>query len=121
MSVPLVAEYVGVVSYRRNHDRPDTFVATWYSTRTNEPRLGSGLAQGDTTSKGFCGVHEIRYYEPNGEPAGVPFELTVEPNGEIRDLTCRYQGRVIFKGIGIETSDQLIASYWRLTTPLPAG
>jgi hypothetical protein len=117
MAGPLIpvggGDIVGVGLYRLNKDRPNTFVATWYSTNADQPLLGSGLGYGNTAN-GFCGVHEIRYYRPNGEPTEVPFELTIKPLGEVRELLWTHQGKPCFKGVGIEIGDQLIVSYWRV-------
>ncbi len=114
MKGKLQADFIGIVCYRISRDRPGTFLATWYSTRTDEPALGTGVARGDT-SRGFCGVHQIRYHEPDGAPAGTgePYELTIVPQGEARELTWRRHGAVAYRGIGIESGDQLVASYWR--------
>jgi hypothetical protein len=114
MTGKIVADFVGIVSYRISPDRPNSFLATWYSTRTEEFALGTGVARGDT-SNGFCGVHEIRYFEPNGEPAGIgqPYELTITKKGEVRDMSWRRDGKVVLIGVGIETGDQLVATYWR--------
>ena len=43
-----MTKMIGVGSYRLNKDRPNAFVATWYSTNLPEPQLGSiGIAMGD--------------------------------------------------------------------------
>ena len=113
MAGPLGADIIGVGSYRLSKDRPNTFVATWYSTNADKPLLGSGLGYGNTAN-GFCGVHEIRYYRPNGELTEVPFEMTIKPLGEARELLWTHQGKPCSEGVGIEIGDQLIVSYWRL-------
>lgn len=105
------AEFVGIISYRVSQDSPNTFVGTWYSTLTSEPALGIGIGRGDT-SKGFSGEHCISYYHPDGSLAGGPYDLRVVKTGEMRELTWWRGDTAIFKGIGIETADQLIASYW---------
>jgi hypothetical protein len=116
MSEKIVADFIGITSYRMSQDRPNCFLSTWYSTRTGEPKvLGTGVARGDT-SNGFCGVFEIRYYEPDGEPASRiprPYELTITRQDEVRNMTWRRDGKTVLVGIGIEIGDQLIASYWR--------
>jgi hypothetical protein len=106
---------VGVGLYRLSKDRPNTFVATWYSTNAAEPLLGSGLGHGHTAN-GFCGVHRIRYYRPDGELSEVPFDLAITAVGEVRELLWSHQGKPCFKGVGIETGDQLIMSYWRVSS-----
>jgi hypothetical protein len=113
MAGALGADMVGVGLYRLNKDRPNTFVATWYSTNADKPLLGSGLGYGDV-SNGFCGIHQIRYYRPDGELSEVPFEVTIKPVGEVRELTWSHQGQPCFEGVGIEIGDQLVVSYWRV-------
>lgn len=110
------AEYIGIVSYRKSLDRPNTFLATYYSTRTEDTALGTGIARGDS-SEGYLGHHEIRYYEPDGAPAGrgEPYQLTITELGEVRDMTWTQDGETIFRGIGIEAGDQLVATYWRVS------
>jgi hypothetical protein len=97
--------------YRLSKDRPNSFVATWYATNAEKPLLGSGLGHGNTAN-GFCGVHQIRYYRPDGELSEVPFDLTIKAVGEVRELLWTHQGKRRFKGVGIEIGDQLIVSYW---------
>lgn len=107
----IVANFIGIVSYRISKDNPNAFLATYYSNRTDGSALGSGFARGDT-SNGFCGVHEIRYYEPSGASPSVAYELTITREGEVRNMVWKHEGKVIFIGFGIETGDQLIATYW---------
>lgn len=118
MSARLVADFIGITSYRMNPDDPNCFISTWYSTRTGDSGLlGIGVARGDT-SNGFCGVFEVQYYEPNNQFAsGVarPYELTITRKGQMRDMKWRRDGQVVLEGIGIESGDQLVASYWRPT------
>jgi hypothetical protein len=114
MAEKIVADFIGITSYRMSPDRPNCFYSTWISTRLEKPELGSGIARGDTAD-GFCGVFEVQYYEPWGETAIRPYELTVTKNGEVRDLKWRRDGKVVLVGIGIELGEQMIASYWRPT------
>jgi hypothetical protein len=41
----------------------------------------------------------------------VPLVLTIKAVGEVRELTWSHQGKARFKGIRIESGDQLVMTY----------
>lgn len=114
---PVNAAFIGIVIYRRSPDKPKTFLATWYSTRTSETALGTGVAHAAGAVDGFLGDHVINYYEPDGQLAGGPYNLSIRAVGEVREMVWTQDGSEIFRGVGIETGDQLVASYWLVYVP----
>jgi len=113
---PANAASAGVVACRLSSDEPGTFLATLYSTRTNEPAVGTGVARGET-AKGFVGEHRIAYHNSTGVLAGGPFDLRIKRAGDTREMSWRPDGVEMFRGVGIETGDQLVAAYWFLAPP----
>jgi hypothetical protein len=110
------AASAGVVTYRMSPDEPGTFLATWYATRSDDPAVGTGVAHGDT-AQGFVGEHRVTYYDPSGALSGGPFDLSIKRAGDIREMSWRRDGVEVFRGVGIETGDQLVAAYWFLAPP----
>jgi hypothetical protein len=114
---PVNAAFLGMVIYRKSQDKPKTFLATWYSTRTSDTALGTGVAHAVDAAEGFVGEHVINYFEPNGELAGGPYNLSIRVVGEVREMVWTQNGAEIFRGVGIETGDQLVATYWLVYVP----
>ncbi len=105
---------IGIVYYRMS-PTGDGFEATWYSSRLDEKATGTGIARGNT-SNGFAGTFLITYFNPDGQETGT-FDLKIEKNGPIYDLSYIQNGEVLLVGVGIETSDGLAAGYRKLGHP----
>ncbi len=80
-----------------------------YTSRLYKKETGSGIAKGDT-SNGFPGNYIVTYIYPCGSEAGT-FDLKIEKNGPIYDLTYHKDGELLFVGVGIETSDGLTTGF----------
>ncbi len=99
---------IGVVYYRIA-STGDAIDATWYTSRLDKKEIGRGIAKGDT-SNGFPGNYIVTYFCPNGSDSGT-FDLKIEKTGPIYDLSWSKDGKLLFIGVGIETSDGMAASY----------
>lgn len=99
---------IGVVYYHMASTK-DTVDAIWYTSRLDMKMTGRGVAKGDTSS-GFPGDYVITYFYPDGSEADT-FDLKIEKTGPVYDLFYRKNGKLLFIGVGIETSDGLAAGY----------
>jgi len=99
---------IGVVYYRIKSSG-NTIDATWYTSRLDKKETGKGIAGGDTLN-GFPGDYIVTYFYPDGSEAGT-FDLKIEKNGPIYDLSYSKSGELLFVGVGIDTSDGMAAGY----------
>jgi len=99
---------IGIVYYRIK-STGNALDATWHTSRSYKKETGSGIAKGDT-SNGFPGNYIVTYIYPCGREAGT-FDLKIEKNGPIYDLSYHKDGELLFVGVGIETSDGLTAGF----------
>lgn len=102
---------IGIVYYRMRADA-NIIDATWYSTRLGNNEVGIGMATGDTTN-GFAGDYVITYFYPDGSESGT-FDLKIEKNGAIYDLSYSQNGKKLLLGVGLETADGLAAGYRKI-------
>jgi len=100
------------VAYYRIKTGGNVVEAIWYTTRQNKKKLGTGIAKGDT-SNGFPGNYTITYFNADGNETGT-YDLEIEKTGAIYDLFYRKDGKLLFVGVGIETSDGMAVG-WRKT------
>ena len=99
---------IGIVHYRiKNKNEID---AIWYSSRLDKKEIGKGVAYGDT-SNGFPGEYKITYFDPDGNNTGT-FDLKIIKSDLVHELYWSLDGKVLFVGVGIETSDGFSAG-WR--------
>ena len=99
--------YIGV--HYRIRPAGDAFDAVWYSTRQSIKETGTGIAKGDL-SNGFPGEHIITYFRSDGSEVGN-FDLKIEKTGPIYDLSWKRDGEQLFIGVGIDTSDGMVAGF----------
>ena len=99
---------IGIVHYRI---RPsgNAIDATWYTSRWTEKEIGTGLAVGDA-SGGFPGEYVVTYYYPDGRELGM-FDLKIVKTGPVYDLSWSKNGKLLFLGVGIDTSDGMAAGF----------
>jgi hypothetical protein len=102
---------IGVVYYRIRPTE-NAIDAIWYTSRLEEKETGIGIAKGDT-SKGFPGNYIVTYYYPNGSEAGT-FDLKITKTGPVYDLSYSRNGKLLFLGVGIDTSDGMAAGYRKI-------
>ena len=100
--------HIGVVYYRIR-STGNAVDAVWYSTSLGTKDTGTGIAKGDT-SNGFPGKYIITYFRPDGSEVGN-FELTIEKTGPIYDLSWNKDGKQLFVGVGIDTSEGMAAGF----------
>ncbi|MTI86924.1 MAG: hypothetical protein FH748_03030 [Balneolaceae bacterium] len=100
---------IGVVYYRIKPNT-DELEATWYASHLQQKKTGSGIAKGDT-SNGYPGAYTVTYFSPDGNKP-VIFVLNIKKSGSIYELSWSKEEHVLFVGVGIETSDGLVAG-WR--------
>ncbi len=100
--------HIGVVHYRIR-STGDAFDAVWYTTSQSIKETGTGIVKGDL-SNGFPGEHIITYFRADGSEVGN-FDLTIEKTGSIYDLSWNRDGEQLFVGVGIDTSDGMVAGF----------
>ncbi len=100
---------IGIVHYRIN-TTGNEIDAVWYSSRLGRKETGKGIAKGDT-SNGFPGDYKITYFDPDNNNTGT-FDLKIIKSDAVYELYWSLDGKVLFVGVGIETSDGLSAG-WR--------
>ncbi|MEM7343251.1 MAG: hypothetical protein AAF485_03340 [Chloroflexota bacterium] len=102
---------IGIVYYQI---RPTGNVidATWYSTRSDTKEAGHGIAKGDTTN-GFEGHYTITYFYPDGRESAT-FDLIIEKQGVIYELSYNQDGKRLLMGVGLETPNGLAAGYRKI-------
>jgi len=99
---------IGIVYYRMGRAE-NTIDATWYTSRLDKKEIGKGIARGDT-SNGFLGDYVVTYFYPDGSEAGT-FDLKIRKTGPVYDLSYSRDGKLLFLGVGIDTSDGMAAGY----------
>lgn len=100
--------YIGVGYYRQTA-APDALEATWTTALLFEKGLGTGMVKGDFAN-GYCGNHIVTYFLPDGSNAGT-YDLLIEKSGAAYRLSWRKEGRVVFTGLGVETTDGLAIGF----------
>jgi hypothetical protein len=99
---------IGIVYYRMGREE-NTIDAIWYTSRLDKKEIGKGIARGDT-SNGFPGDYVVTYFYPDGSEAGT-FDLKITKTGPVYDLSYSRDGKLLFLGVGIDTSDGMAAGY----------
>ncbi|MEM7116687.1 MAG: hypothetical protein AAF614_29905 [Chloroflexota bacterium] len=102
---------IGIVHYQMRAGG-GVIDARWHSTRLGTKEVGTGVAQGDT-SNGFAGDYVITYFDPDGTTSGT-FDLKIEKNGAVYDLSYSQHGQALLLGVGMETADGLAAGYRKI-------
>jgi hypothetical protein len=97
------------VGYYRISPGGNAINAIWYSTRMDKKEIGTGLAKGDA-SHGFPGRYTVTYLRSDGSEAGT-FDLEIEKNGSIYDLSYKRDGELLFVGVGIDTAGGMAIGY----------
>lgn len=99
---------IGVVHYQIKNE--NEIEALWYTSRLDQKILCKGVAKGDTTN-GFPGNYVVTYFNPDGTERSV-FNLKIEKQGDVYDLSWSLEGKVLIVGVGLETTDGLSVG-WR--------
>jgi len=90
-------------------ERPGTLDARWSYENAYG---GSGQATGGP-EQGFAGRYHIRYFHENGEFSDE-YDLQIERNGELYDVTWLVDGEVSAIGVGMAVGDRLAVGWRRV-------
>ena len=96
---------IGVVVYTRG-EAPGTLTAKWCHLTNGS---GTGISTGGPL-EGFAGRYRTIYYDEKGNEK-FTFELLIEKNGDVYDLSWINNGEIRGRGIGMKVSEGLAAGY----------
>ena len=96
---------IGVVVYTRG-EAPGTLTSKWRHLTNGS---GTGISTGGPL-EGFAGRYRTIHYDEKGNEK-LSFELLIETNDDVYDLSWINNGEIRGRGIGMKVSEGLAAGY----------
>ena len=100
---------IGFVLYTKGSS-PGTLYARWNYANIWS---GSGIATGGP-KEGFAGHFHVRYFYENGDFSDE-YDLVIEKTGDFYSVSWIVNGKVLAKGVGMETESGLAVGWRRVT------
>ena len=100
---------IGFVHYTKGSS-PGTLYARWnYANIWSGPGIATGGPK-----DGFAGRYHVRYFFENGEFSDE-YDLVIEKTGDFYSVSWIVNGKVLAKGVGMETGSGLSVGWRRLS------
>ena len=100
---------IGFVLYTKSNT-PGTLFARWnYANIWSGPGIATGGPK-----EGFAGNYHVRYFYENGDFSDE-YDLTIEKTGDFYSVSWIVKGKVLAKGVGMETESGLAVGWRRVT------
>jgi hypothetical protein len=100
---------IGFVLYTKG-SAPGTLYARWnYANIWSGPGIATGGPK-----EGFAGRFHVRYFYENGDFSDE-YDLAIEKTGDFYSVSWIVKGKVLAKGVGMETDSGLAVGWRRLT------
>ena len=100
---------IGFVLYTKG-STPGTLYARWnYANIWSGPGIATGGPK-----EGFAGQYHVRYFYENGDFSDE-YDLVIEKTGDFYSVSWIVKGKVLAKGVGMETEKSLSVGWRRIT------
>ena len=100
---------IGFVHYTKG-STPGTLYARWnYANIWSGPGIATGGPK-----EGFAGKFHVRYFYENGDFSDE-YDLVIEKTGDFYSVSWIVSGKLLAKGVGMETESRLSVGWRRLT------
>jgi hypothetical protein len=100
---------IGFVLYTKGNT-PGTLYARWnYANIWSGPGIATGGPK-----EGFAGHFHVRYFYENGDFSDE-YDLVIEKTGNFYSVSWIVKGKVLAKGVGMETESGLAVGWRRVT------
>jgi hypothetical protein len=100
---------IGFVLYTKSNT-PGTLYARWnYANIWSGPGIATGGPK-----EGFAGKYHVRYFYENGDFSDE-YDLVIEKTGDFYSVSWITNGKVLAKGVGMETENSLAVGWQRVT------
>jgi len=100
---------IGFVHYTKG-STPGTLYARWnYANIWSGPGIATGGPK-----EGFAGKFHVRYFYENGDFSDE-YDLVIEKTGDFYSVSWIVSGKLLAKGVGMETESRLSVGWRRLS------
>ncbi len=100
---------IGFVLYTKG-STPGTLYARWnYANIWSGPGIATGGPK-----EGFAGRFHVRYFYENGDFSDE-YDLVIEKTGDFYGVSWSVKGKVLARGVGMETESGLAVGWRRVT------